>query len=155
MLVEIENRFRTGDIRKSDCDALRSIIIGSKDESELESAIYIFGRSCSFDSEVYAVCKRYFLEQPVPGLTAVCMRITFDYWGLWEPHREVLTKFLNISLYSEWYDEVLFACRFCTRLTLERVTGFFRPRLTALLDAARREGISELLAVASVDLDLE
>ena len=151
MLVDIENRFRAGEIGKSDCDALKSIIVSSDDESTLESALYIFGRSCRFDPKIMAVCKRYFLEQPVPGLTAVCMRITFDCWGLWEPYQEVLARYLDVELYDEWYDEVLFACRFCSRLTIEQATDSFVPKLTALLDAARREGLSELLEVAAVN----
>lgn len=150
MLVDIENRFRSGEIGKADCDALKSIIIGSEDESKLESAIYIFGRSCELDPEVLAVCKKYFLEQPVPGLTAVCMRTTFDYWGLWRPHQDVLASYLDIDLYDSWYDEVLFACRFCAKLTVEHATELFAPRLTALLDAAHRKDFSELLELAAV-----
>lgn len=151
MLADIENRFRSGEIGKSDCDALKRIIIGSDDESKLESAIYIFGRSCGFDPEVLAVCKKHFLEQPVPGLTAVCMRTTFDYWGLWEPHRDVLARYLDISFYDSWYDEVLFACRFCAKLTAEHATEFFAPKLTVLLKTAHKEKISELLELAVVD----
>jgi hypothetical protein len=151
MLVDIESRFRAGEIGNSDCDALKTIILASTDESELESALYIFGRSCRFDPEVLAVCEKYFLEQPAPGLTAVCMRTAFDYWGLWESYRGVLARYLDAKLYDEWYDEVLFACRFCTKLTVDHDTDFFAAKLMTLLDAARREGHFELLKLATVD----
>jgi hypothetical protein len=81
MLAEIEKRFRSGLITKSDCDALKGIIVTSDDESTLESAIYIYGRSCSFDEDILKLCKRYLVDQPVPGLTAACMRTALDYWG--------------------------------------------------------------------------
>lgn len=150
MPVAIEIRFRAGKIGKSDCDALKSIIVGSDDESTLESAIYIFGRSCKFDPDVLTVCEKHFLEQPVPGLTAVCMRVACDYWGLWEPYQDTLARYLDIGLYDEWYDEVSFACRFCAKLSDEQATKFFAPKLTVLLDAARREGVSELVELAAV-----
>src|SRR5688572_11859486 len=150
MLVDIEKRFRAGKIGKPDCDTLKNIIVGSDDESTLESAIYIFGRSCKFDPEVLIVCEKHFLEQPVPGLTAVCMRVTCDYWELWETYRDALARYLDIGLYDEWYDEVYFACRFCAKLGDEQATKFFAPKLTVLLDAARRDGVSELLELAAV-----
>jgi hypothetical protein len=46
---------------------------------------------------------------------------------------------LNIDLYDEWYDEVLFACRFCCKLNAERATTAFSARLTTLLEG-RKEG---------------
>jgi|GEM_PF-3536206 hypothetical protein len=149
MLAGIQKRFMAGEIGKADCDALREIIVSSDDESTLESAIYIFGRSCGCDARVLDVCRRYFLEQPVPGLTAVCMRTAFDYWGLWESHRDVLARYLDVERYDEWYDEVIFACRFCSKLTAERATEFFAVKLTAVLDAARRREISELLELVA------
>jgi hypothetical protein len=152
-IADIEERFRSGSITKSDCEALKRIIVASDDESTLESAIYIYGRSCSFDRDVLEVCKRYLVDQPVPGLTAVCMRTALDDWDLWEQYPEVLTGYLNIDLYDEWYDEVLFACRFCSKLSAEQTTTAFACRLTALLDAAKREGISELLELANVESD--
>lgn len=148
-ISDIEERFRSGSITKSDCDVLKGIIVATDDESTLESAIYVYGRSCSFDRDVLEVCKRYLVDHPVPGLTAVCMRTALDYWNLWEQYPEVLAAYLNIDLYDEWYDEVLFACRFCSKLSAEQTTTAFAPRLTALLDAAKREGTSELLQLAS------
>lgn len=151
MLADIEERFRSGSITKSDCDALKGIIVASDDESTLESAIYIYGRSCGFDQDVLEICKRYLVAQPVPGLTAVCMRTALDYWGLWEQYPEVLIGYLNIDLYDEWYDEVLFACRFCSKLNTEQAVTVFTPRLTTLLDTAKKEGISELLELANLE----
>jgi hypothetical protein len=128
----------------SDCDELKAIILSVADESTLESAIYIYGRSCRLDRDVLEICRRYLVDQPVPGLTAVCMRTALDYWGLWEEYPEVLNAYLNIDLYDEWYDEVLFACRFCSELTADQRTTHFASRLADLLDAAKKKGIAEL-----------
>jgi hypothetical protein len=67
------------------------------------------------------------------------MRTALDYWDLWEQYAEVLAGYLNIDLYDEWYDEVLFACRFCCKLNAERATTAFSARLTTLLEG-RKEG---------------
>jgi hypothetical protein len=92
-LTEIEARFREGRIRSSDLQALKTLITKSGDESSLESAIYIFGRSCSLDRDVLPVCMLHILERPEPGLTAVCMRTAFDYWGRWEANGDVLAAY--------------------------------------------------------------
>lgn len=151
VLADIESRFRSGSITNSDCDELKAIILSVADESTLESAIYIYGRSCRFDRDVLEVCRRYLVDQPVPGLTAVCMRTALDYWGLWEQYPDVLNAYLNIDLYDEWYDEVLFACRFCSKLTAEQSAAYFAPRLARLLDAAKKEAISELAELGSAE----
>lgn len=150
-LSDIEKRFRSGLMTQSDCHALKRIIVAGDHESVLESAIYIYGRSCSFDQDVLDVCERYLSDKPVPGLTAVCMRTVLDYWNLWERYPQALAGYLNIDIYDEWYDEVLFACRFCSKLTAEQATTIFASQLTALLDAARRLGIADLLEVADVE----
>ena len=59
--------------------------------------------------------------------------------------------YLSIDLYDEWYDEIIFACRFCSKLTAEKGVSLFAPRLSALLDAASREGFSELVQLGSVE----
>jgi hypothetical protein len=145
MLADIERRFRSRGIDGSDCAELKSIILSSDNESALESAIFIFGRSCPFDVDVLEVCKKYFLEQPVPGLTAVCMRTALDFWGLWKQYPGVLSGYLKVELYGEWYDEVLFASAFCKRLDTERATTAFKHPLRDLFEAAERLGISELV----------
>jgi hypothetical protein len=148
MLAEIEKRFRSGKIRNGDCDLLKKIIATSDDESALESAIYIFGRSCNYDPGVLVVCHKYLDEQPIPGLTAVCMRVACDYWNLWEIYKETISRYLDLDLYEEWYDEVLFVCGFCLKLTNKRNADLFCARLDNLMDRARREGVSELVELA-------
>jgi hypothetical protein len=112
MLTEIEARFREGRIQSSDCQALKTLITNSVDESNLESAIYIFGRSCPLDADVLGVCMFHILKKPEPGLTAACMRTAFDHWGRWEANKSALAAYIDMSRYDDWYDEVIFASRF-------------------------------------------
>jgi hypothetical protein len=151
MLTEIERRFRGGQIRSSDCEALKTLIINSGDESNLESAIYIFGRSCPFDTHVLDVCLLHILERPKPGLTAACMRTAFDYWGRWDANRDVLAGYIDMNRYDDWYDEVIFASRFCANLSKTRATDFFDSRLNVLKKNALKNGNVELLELIGVD----
>jgi hypothetical protein len=144
MLTAIEEKFRAGVIDKVDRAALKQIIIDTKNESDLESALYIFGRSGPLDPTVLKICIAQ-IESPKPGLTAVCMRTAFDYWDRWEDHKNILSSYVNIALYAEWYDEVLFASRFCAKLSKSGATNFFDSRLAALRHAAALHGHDDLV----------
>ena len=151
MLTEIEARFREGRINGSDCKDLKTLIISDRGESSLESAIYIFGRCCPFDPDVLGICMFHILQKPEPGLTAVCMRTAFDYWGRWETNKPVLAAYINMNRYDDWYDEVIFATRFCINLSGTKVTDFFDSHLKCLREAASKNGNTELLELIRAD----
>lgn len=68
---------------------------------------------------------------------------------MWRQYPEVLKTYLNVDLYDEWYDEVLFACGLSAELTADRDTTAFASRLAALLDGAQKKGIPELIELAA------
>lgn len=151
MLTKIEERFREGQMRSCDCEVLKTLITSSSDESSLESAIYIFGRSCPFDADVLGICFLHILEMPEPGLTAACMRTAFDYWGRWETHKDALAAYIDIGRCEDWYDEVIFASRFCANLSKTKVTDFFDSRLELLRSGALKNGNIDLLELTDAD----
>jgi hypothetical protein len=74
----------------------------------------MYGRSFAENEDVLDKCQK-FLMNPVPGLTAVCMMVTIDYWNKYGNYYEVMGGFLDIARFDTWYDEIIFTAGFINR----------------------------------------
>jgi hypothetical protein len=111
-IEEIENRHRKTGLDDSDRSRLRSLILFSQDASELQSAIFIYAYSFSFDPEVEKVCERFCLpEFWEPGLTAVCLKALIRYWRKEPIHYKQTIDGLMQADEDIWYDEAIFLKR--------------------------------------------
>jgi hypothetical protein len=143
MPVDFETKFRESKLDTDDCRPLRSLILENHENFEkLISLIYIFGYSCPEDKEVLHLCDRY-MNHPIPGLTAVCMRVAIDYWGHWMDYIHVINNFLDTSIFDVWYDEVLFSASFVKNHDELALPFEIKRKLAALMSdpRAKRLGI--------------
>lgn len=114
MPVGFVKKFRSVGLDEADEPEVRQAILETRDGGKLLSYLYIYGYSFNENKEVLKICD-YYLGHHVPGLTAVCMRVTIDYWNMVEEYYDILEKFLNADLFEEWYDEIIFAVSFVNR----------------------------------------
>lgn len=114
MLIDLEQKFRTQGLDESDCASLLCQIQTTDDYSKLLSLIYIFGRTCRETVAVADIC-RFYIANPEPGLTAVCLKVLVDYWGKWEENCAALETYLDMAVFEDWYDEVIFAASYVHR----------------------------------------
>jgi hypothetical protein len=112
--IDYEKKFRDSGLVSADEQGLFNKIICSKDAGELLSLIYIYGRSFPKKEKIADLCE-YYLGHPIPGLTAVCMRVLIEYWGELEGNINIISKYLDTNLYDIWYDEVIFSVSFVGR----------------------------------------
>lgn len=115
MSIDYRMKFRLhGPLDKDDEPRIRREIVESRDGSKLLSLIYIYGRSFGENEKILGVCDNL-IRNPVPGLTAVCMKVLIDYWNKWEIYTHTLEHFLDMSIFEDWYDEVIFAVSYVNR----------------------------------------
>lgn len=134
MSVRFEEKFRSKGLDSTDEPEVRRNILETSNETKLLSYIYIYGRSFPEHAAVLGICD-YYMREPIPGLTAVCMRVTIDYWNRYSEYLDILEYYLNISLYEEWYDEIIFAVSFInTRKDLQ-----FSPNIAAKFQSIIKE----------------
>lgn len=136
-LTEIEERFQSIGITPSDCEFLSRLIVQSDEYGELMPAIHMFGYSCEMNNEVLKVCDHFMKDEMTPGLTAVCMKISIEHWCLWSQYMDVIEKFVDLSIYEEWYDEVIFAISFVNRNRDIQFTREIEARLQAAVNHPR------------------
>lgn len=110
----LESKFHSGGLEKKDCAIILAEIRAAHKYSDMMSLIYMFGYLCDENAEVMQLCDNLICN-PVPGLTAVCMRVAIDYWNNWEKYENILKYYLDLSIYEEWYDEVIFTVSFIRR----------------------------------------
>ena len=111
----LEEKFRSKGLDPEDEPILRNEIIKNNDNpSKLLSFVYIYGYSFAENSDILDICG-FYIRHPIPGLTAICMRVAIDYWRK-EKYFSSLEKYLDRDLLdSEWYDEVIFTIGFISR----------------------------------------
>jgi len=115
-LIDIETRYRTGTaLSEADKALLEDLIVSSRDEFSVQSALYIYGASFGPQNEVTKRADQFIRHTRVPGLTATCLKVLADFWSFHEMYRDELEKFLDYDLYEEWYDEVTMSVSFYLR----------------------------------------
>lgn len=146
-IERLEAKFREIGLDQSDCSILLAEINFTEDYRKLLSLIYMFGYSFDAHPDILKVCDRY-IKAPVPGLTAVCMRVTIDYWGGWQSYIGALKRFLDISIYDEWYDEVVFSASYVNRNQKLPFPIEILERFEELLRHPRASDLGSLISVA-------
>lgn len=111
MSVDFEKKFRSKGLDPIDEPEVRRSILQTNDEIKLLSYIDIYGRSFPEQAQILNLCD-YYIKNPVPGLTANCMRVSIDFWNKYSEYYDVLESYLDFSLYEEWYDEIIFVVSF-------------------------------------------
>lgn len=114
MSVDWNEKFESVGLEERDCPGLLDEIERTEDEWQLASLLYIYGYSCRPNLAVTTICDRY-IKDPVPGITAVCLRVVADYWSMWPNYLREIGSYLDLDRYDEWYDEVIFAFGFVSR----------------------------------------
>ena len=114
LLSDLEDKFRSRGLGPEDRQPLLLCIKTEQDPIRLGSLLYLWGRTFPEEATVRAVCVRY-LKQPIPGVTATCLKVLCDFWGLWRDYEEELARYLDPDIYDEWYDEVIVAFSFVSR----------------------------------------
>jgi hypothetical protein len=140
MSIDFEKKFRTSELDTSDCLLLLQQIEENNSPGKLLSLIYIYGRSCKEHPSIVKLCNNY-IENPVPGLTAVCMKVLIDYWGYWQDNFQVLERYLDMDVFDEWYDEVIFSVSYISR---NRGMPFPESVLNKFMDIKDDPELSEL-----------
>lgn len=143
MPIDFEKKFRSRGLEAADESDLREAILATKDTSRLLSFLYMYGYSYKEDLEVLKICDTYICN-PVPGLTAVCMKVAIDYWGRWKSYAYELAAFLDFSKYDLWYDEVIFSSSYVARNTDIQFPPYVVGRFKDLVsnpDAAKELGL--------------
>lgn len=146
MSIDWLAKFEQMGIHEADCPLLFRDIENANDLNAVGVLIYIFGYSCDKDQRILPICDRH-IRSPVPGLTAICMRVAIEYWGLLEKYMDVLAKYLDMDLFEEWYDEVIFAAGYVSRLDPTKITPQLADRFQRFTSdpRAKREGLLEPL----------
>lgn len=115
--VSPEAKYQLGiPLNASDLFLIKRDIIQSGDTSTLESRIYLFGSSYPKDDEVLESIDHVLFGKGVPGLSAVCLKVATEFWGLADDkYLKLMSAFLDYGLYDDWYDEVIFSAGFAKR----------------------------------------
>jgi hypothetical protein len=144
MLRVIEERFRSGEtLSESDKAELRLIILTNRNLFELQSAIYIYGSSFPLDSAIVSKAEQ-FIHHPAAGLTAVCLKVLADLWGLHAEYADYLQAYLDYNAYDEWSDETIVSLSFYLR-NPQLQNASVISKLATLKAAAKQDGANELL----------
>jgi hypothetical protein len=114
MQLNWESKFQNVGLTAEDCPHLLKDIEEAEDDWVRASLIYMYGYSCLPNLKIVSICDRYIVS-PIPGVTAVCMRVLIDYWGMWQNYVNELEKYLNLDIFDKWYDEVIFAVGYVSR----------------------------------------
>lgn len=148
--TEIVNKFRAGreNLNLDDESILRNIIISENNKNILAESIYFYSYSFPFNLEVSFFCNKYITNEIYPGLSSVCLKAFLRYW--YKIDLEIIEqsrKFLEPSLWSEFYDEIFFLVSFFNGEDGEFYIHLVRQELENLLEFSHLEKIHELKAL--------
>lgn len=144
MSIKWEDKFQTSDFTASDCHKLADEIVEAKDdEDRLLSLIYMFGYSCDEDRRVVSICENY-IRNPVPGLTAICLKVMCDYWNHADKLVMEIANYLDLDLFESWYDEVIFSESFVRKSSKNEFPSWVMEKYKCLRKDARFQQYIEL-----------
>jgi hypothetical protein len=144
-LLAIEAKARSGSsLSEYDKSTLERTIASLNDYIELQSAIYIYGSNFGPSQSVCDRAKRFVLLEPVPGLTATCIKVVADFWNSPQDYIEVMNDYVDYDKYDEWYDEVIVSTSFLLRHP-EHQSDRSKLRLANLRERAEQDHDSGLL----------
>lgn len=116
ILKDIQERYRMGaTLPIEDKLHLKHLIIYSDEASSLQSAFYLYGMNFEKDQEIVDRASHFIREEPLPGLTATCLKVVADFWSMHDNYRNELEKYLDYELYDVWYDELTVCVSFFLR----------------------------------------
>lgn len=144
----IVGRFRSGryDFGEIERSVLRNVILNEPEGVDLQSAIQIYSYLFPAEKEIILKCKKYTVENMVPGISAVCFKALFRYWCVYEDiYINSIRKFLHTELWDEFYDEIYFLIRFLTGGDGRRFEGMFQKNILELREWAQDNHVEELL----------
>lgn len=111
MSIDWDSKFQSVGLTEDDCKGILQTIESGQDAHRLSSLLYMYGYSCKPHLTIIRICDKY-IKNPVPGLTAVCLKVLADYWSMWNNYNNEIEGYLNIELFDVWYDEVIFSVNF-------------------------------------------
>jgi hypothetical protein len=80
------------------------------------------------------------------------MKVIVDYWGKWEENISALELYLDMSIFEDWYDEVIFAASYVNRnQDLPLPSAIFR-KFRAIKDDPELREVLRVSPGASYDL---
>src|SRR5437868_4281465 len=103
--LTLQKKFRATGLQPSDREPLLQCIRVEADPIKLADLLYMWGYTYSEEPTVKMVCIQH-LIQPIPSLTATCLKLLCDEWNHWREYEEHLARYLDPQIYDEWYDEV-------------------------------------------------
>lgn len=123
MSMNFDKIFQERKLTESECAQLSKAVIDCDDYQRLLSWVYILGYSCPPNENTVRKLDGL-VKHPMPGLTAIAMRVLMDFWGMRQQYLEYLDYFLDPEKFEEWDEEVVFSFNFVDRnLHLEWPSG--------------------------------
>jgi hypothetical protein len=129
-----------------DNNILKNALLIEDSPFVLERLIYAYSYNFEFDSDIFAIIKKYICETPVPGLSAVCLKSAIRHWHRIEDIKHCVLSFLHPDLWDDFYDEIIFLVNhyFTYDLPLE---SKIRESLDDLLFWAEANNVTELVSL--------
>jgi hypothetical protein len=115
-LKDIQQRYRVGEsLSAGDKVYLENLIALEDDMFSLQSAIYLYGVNFKENDLVIKRADYFITSDPMPGLTATCLKVLADFWNMSSTYQNELEKYLDYHCYEDWYDEVAVSVSFFLR----------------------------------------
>lgn len=122
---------------------LEHAIKTSEDPLELSDLIHTYGYNFPVNEEILSRIDFYITKEPTPGLTAVCLEVAIEMWGL-DQYEKELVKYIDLNEMELWYDEVIFSVSYFLRHP-HLATGTIEKRMGSLKMLATISGRESLI----------
>lgn len=109
-LAKVETKFQNGlALNTQDSNLLRNLIASSSDIDVLCTSIRIFSYSFEYDKNIEMLISRYIIDEPAPGLTAICIEALMSHWVPSKKYKSYVEKYVDYDLYKKriWDQECI------------------------------------------------
>ena len=127
----------------TDIYLLKRIALAKNDKSLLIELIEEYGRNYSANRQVIQLCRKHILDDPVPDLSGVCIRVLFNCWHLYDEELVAGLGYFFNQDFETYFDELLISCNFLHSKEGRVFLPAFEARCDLFVRWARSEGLLE------------
>ncbi|HEY4070227.1 MAG TPA: hypothetical protein VGM04_01560 [Sphingomicrobium sp.] len=113
-ILELEAKYFGDGLGPEDREPLLQHIRAEGDPIKLAGLLQMWGYWFGEEPELKALCLHH-IQRSIPYLTATCLKLLCDHWGDGHDYEDQLARYLDPSIYDDWYDEVIVAYSYVSR----------------------------------------